>query len=96
MFVKVYANRLIDVINYCSDNVKHPLFLDKIIDSIGRVESITNNYVDIDLLVLEQICTWCEKENICNNLTGYDDFYYKFKRIIEDIKFEEKNMFNLK
>lgn len=94
MVVRVYTNRLRDVVNYCNDNNKHPVFLNKIIKLTGS-ETIICNYLDIDLSILEQICKWCENEDICDKLDKYDDFYHKFKRIINDTKSEERNMFDL-
>ena len=70
------------------------VFLNKIIKLTGS-ETIIFNYLDIDLSILEQICKWCEKEDICDKLDKYDDFYHKFKRIINDTKSEERNMFDL-
>lgn len=94
MNVRVYINRLIDVIHYCNDNKKQPFFL-KNIKGIIESEIINCSYIDIDLTILEHICKWCENEDICDKLDKYDDFYHKFKRIINDTKSEERNMFDL-
>ena len=90
MDVRIYSSSIINVINYCNDNDKFPPFSNEI-NSINYSE----DYVDVNLSLLEQICKWCENEKICDKLDKYDDFYHKFKRIIDDINFERKSIFDL-
>lgn len=93
MLIKVYALRLKDVEQYCLDNNVKPSFYNKIVEILSTVQC--DEMVDIKTNILEDICKWCENENICDNLEKYDDFYYKFKRIIDDINFEKRSLFDL-
>jgi hypothetical protein len=90
MKVKVCVSRLHDVITYCTDKHVKPFFYEKLYASICN-----SDFVDIDISLLNEICKWCETENICDNLDSYGDFYLKFKRIIDDVKYEQDSLFDL-
>lgn len=91
MKVKVCVLRLRDVITYCIDKNIKPFFYERLLD----IASTSNNFVDINISLLKDICEWCETEKICEKLDDYGYFYSKFKRIIDDIKYEQDSLFDL-